>query len=139
MAEKSAVNRLVVGSSPTPGVVALCRCDHLDVSTSEGVGHTVVISRHTCKLGSQAERACNVDGVERADVDRLHISRGGYDVVAQLDDGSRGDDALKDQASVSGRLGALLASPCHSAWKLDFGDDARGEVGPLQEFRLDRG
>jgi hypothetical protein len=88
--------------------------DHVDVSTSEGVGHTVVICGHACKLGSEAERACNVDGVEGADVDPLHISRGGHDVLAQLDDGGRGDDALQDQTSVNGRLGSLRASPCHT-------------------------
>jgi hypothetical protein len=59
--------------------------------------------------------------------------------LAQLDNRSRGYNALKDQTAVDDRIRSILTSACYRTRKLNFGDDARGEVRPTHELLLDHG
>jgi len=67
--------------------------DHVGSRADEGVLHAVVICRDTGELGIEAEGAGDMDGVQRAHVDRSHVARGRDDVIGQLDDRGGGDDA----------------------------------------------
>jgi hypothetical protein len=48
--------------------------------------HAFVVGGNSCELFAEAERAGDVDGVERSYVYRRHLSRGGYDTCAEQDD-----------------------------------------------------
>ena len=80
-----------------------------------------------------------MDRVQRAHVDRAYASRSSDDFLIQLDNRSRGYNALKNQTAVDDGIRSILASACYRARKLNFGDDARGEVRPKHELLLDHG